>query len=166
MKKRELVPGVKYAVITRAADKGSTRRKGIPDCDFLYYFGDSHPGIKMRKDQVIVYRRWGRDNTLKLELIRPTQIFCTEEKYDELTGAYDDKAQRREQANAAAAQYLREQMEFLYHYNDVYFDAEGGVFHVSPKVMAELHNLPVPGKIEVPDKALVEAPVEEAKNVA
>lgn len=166
MKKRDLVPGVKYAVVTRAADKGNTRRKGIPDVDTYTYFGDSHPGLKTRKDQVIVYRRWGGGKEVKLLLVRPSDIWSTEDKYDEITSAYDEEETRRAEANVAAARYLRDQMDFLYHYRDVSFDAEGGVFHVSPKVMAELHNLPVPGKIETPEKAIVEAPTEETKNVA
>lgn len=158
MKKRELVQGKEYALIVRDPAKRATRRKGIPDCEKFYYMGDSHPGIQTRKDQVLMYRRWSGQRVMKIELVRPTQLWCSWEKYEEIQEQYDKKEEMRAQANRRAAEYLQEHLSTLYTWDDVYFDSENGVFHVSPKVMAELHGLPVPGKIEVPDAVLVPAP--------
>lgn len=167
MKKKDLVPGVRYVVVTKSAEEGRrTRRAGIPDVDTYTYFGDSHPGLTVRKDQVIVYKRWSGGKEVRLTLVRPADIWSTEAAYDTLCEQYDEKSQRRELANRQAAEYLVEQLQLLYKYDEVWFDAENGHFQVSPKVMAELHNMPVPGRVEVPDLTPAPAPSAEVRNVA
>lgn len=148
MKKRELVVGVRYAVLE---SKRRTSR-GLPDCREATYMGESMPDIKIKSGHVLFMRRYHSGETGSICQYKPSDVYATYEQFTAEQEAAHEAAERREEANKKAAAYLVHHLTDLYNYTDVWFNAEDGVFHVSPKTMAELHGLPVPGKIELPPK--------------